>query len=178
MSFRAELGRRVVERATLHGEFRLRSGAVSNVYFDKYLLESDPALLRDIVEAMAPMVPEEIDVLAGLEMGGIPLVTMLSQCTGLPALFVRKEAKQYGTCNLAEGGEVGGRRLLLVEDIITSGGAVLSATHALREHGALVGPVLCVIDRESGGLEALAEAGLTLYSLFRRSEFEEFSGSS
>lgn len=172
MTPRDALAKKILERATLRGEFRLRSGAVSNVYFDKYLLESDPVLLREIVEGMAALVPSGIDALAGLEMGGIPVASLLSQVTGLPTLFVRKAAKEYGTCKLAEGGPTDGRRLLVVEDVVTSGGQILASTRALRDLGAEVDSVVCIIDREAGGAEALAADGLTLHPLFRRSELE------
>ena len=85
---------------------------------------------------------------------------MISQLTGLPARFVRKEAKTYGTCRLAEGGELDGQRLCIVEDVVTSGGAILDAAVELRARGAILGPVICVIDRESGGTEKLAADGL------------------
>ena len=114
--------------------------------------------------------PADVEVLAGLELGGVPLATMLAQVTGLPALFVRKQAKTYGTCRLAEGGEIAGRRLLIVEDVVTSGGAILDAAVALRAGGAVLGPVVCVIDRESGGVEKLAAAGLELHALFTMTE--------
>ena len=125
---RDTLARTIYERTHLTGEFRLRSGAVSNEYFDKYLFESDPSLLREIGEALVPLLPPGTDALAGLELGGVPLATMLSQLTGLPALFVRKEAKTYGTCRLAEGGELDGRRLTVVEDVVTSGGQVVTSS--------------------------------------------------
>src|SRR5436190_19794043 len=94
---RKVLARRIHQAAHITGTFTLRSGAVSNEYFDKYLFEADPALLHDIAGALAPLVPSGIDALAGLELGGVPIVTMLSQVTGLPARFVRKKAKEYGT---------------------------------------------------------------------------------
>jgi orotate phosphoribosyltransferase len=167
---RAELAHRIYTSSHLTGEFTLRSGVVSHEYFDKYRFESDPSLLRAIAEATAPAVPAGVEALAGLELGGVPLATMLSQVTGLPALFVRKVAKTYGTCRLAEGGELSGRRLLIVEDVVTSGGAILDAARELRAEGALLDRVVCVIDRESGGRENLAEAGLTLDPLFTMTE--------
>lgn len=97
------LAYRIRQCARLNGSFKLRSGKVSDTYFDKYQFEADPALLRSIAEAMAALVPRDTDVLAGLEMGGIPIVTLLSQVTGLPAAFIRKEPKAYGTCRYAEG---------------------------------------------------------------------------
>jgi orotate phosphoribosyltransferase len=167
---RAELARAIYERAHLTGEFTLRSGTVSKEYFDKYLFEGDPTLLRTIAEALAPLVPDTTDALAGLELGGVPLATMLSQVTGLPTVFVRKEAKDYGTCQLAEGGEIAGRRLTAVEDVVTSGGQVVMSCGDLRERGAIVDTALCVIDREAGGPAALAAIRIDLRALFTMSE--------
>jgi orotate phosphoribosyltransferase len=169
---RTSLARRIYETAHITGDFTLRSGAKSNEYFDKYLFEADPILLKAIAEAMVPLVPKGVDALAGLEMGGIPLATMLSQFTGLPVLFVRKKAKEYGTCKIAEGGTVRGRKLLLVEDVVTFGGAILDAAKALRDEGAELGPVVCVIDRESSGKANLAEVKLQLQPLFTMSELK------
>ncbi len=170
---REDLARRITQRSLLHGEFVLRSGAVSNEYFDKYLFESDPALLKAIAEALAPLVPAGVDALAGLELGGVPLAVMLGQVTGLPTYFVRKEAKEYGTRRLAEGGEVKGKRLLVVEDVVTSGGQVVLSSRDLKDRGALVDKALCVIDREAGGAEALRAEGVELRALFTMSELKQ-----
>jgi orotate phosphoribosyltransferase len=170
---RTRLARRIYDISNLWGEFTLRSGVVADRYFDKYRFESDPGLLAEIAQAMRPLIPDGVDALAGLEMGGIPLVTALSRETGLPALFVRKQAKEYGTRKLAEGGEIEGRRLLVVEDVVTSGGQILLSTADLRDRGALVETAVCVIDRESGGCEKLAEGGVELLPLFRMSELEK-----
>src|SRR5439155_21473999 len=89
---------------------------------------------------------------------------------GLPTRFVRKVAKTYGTCQLAEGGALEGQRLCIIEDVVTSGGAILDAARELRDRGAVLGPVVCVIDRESGGVEKLAIEGLELRALFQMSE--------
>lgn len=171
-STRLLLAKRVYDCAHLTGTFTLRSGAISDQYFDKYLFEADPELLRDVSAAMASLVPAGIDALAGLELGGVPLATMLSQLTGLPTRFVRKQAKTYGTCRLAEGGTVQAQRLLIVEDVVTSGGAILDAARELRAQGAILGPVVCVIDRESGGTQHLANEGLELSALFTMSELD------
>ncbi|WP_030483896.1 orotate phosphoribosyltransferase [Nocardioides aequoreus] len=144
----------------LTGEFTLRSGQVSTEYFDKYLFESDPALLARVVAQMEPLLPEGTELLGGLELGGVPIATVLAARTGLPALFVRKEAKTYGTCKLAEGPDVAGRRITLVEDVITTGGAVRDATRALREAGAVVDTVVCAIDRSPEGENPLADVAL------------------
>jgi orotate phosphoribosyltransferase len=167
---RADLARDLYAVSHLTGTFTLRSGAVSTEYFDKYRFESDPALLRRIGEALAPLVPDDTDVLAGLELGGVPLATILAQVTGLPACFVRKEAKAYGTCQLAEGLDLAGRRVTVVEDVVTSGGQVVISCGDLRARDAIVEHALCVIDRESGGPAALQEIGVELHPLFTMTE--------
>jgi orotate phosphoribosyltransferase len=167
-----DLARRVHEVSHLTGTFVLRSGATSSEYFDKYRFESDPRLLRELAEAMAGLLPGEADGLAGLELGGVPLATVLSQVTGLPAGFVRKQAKPYGTRRLAEGFDVAGRRLVVVEDVVTSGGAVVDSCRALRAEGAEVAVALCVIDREAGGPANLAEIGVELRPLFTMTQLK------
>ena len=167
-----DLARRVYETAHLTGEFVLRSGMVSHEYFDKYLFEADPHLLADLADALVPLIPSGTDVLAGLELGGIPIVTMLSQRTGLPARFVRKKAKEYGTKRIAEGGDVSGKRVCLVEDVVTSGGAVLDALGVLRADGASIDTVVCVIDREQGGTENFAKDGLAMRALFTMTDLK------
>jgi orotate phosphoribosyltransferase len=164
------LARRIYETSHLTGEFTLRSGAVSNEYFDKYRFESDPVLLREIAAGMVDMLPEGVQALAGLELGGVPLATAASQISGLPVLFVRKQAKTYGTCRLAEGGELAGRRLAVFEDVVTSGGQVIESCAQLRALGAEIVVVLCVIDRQAGGAQRMAEQGLALRSLFTMSQ--------
>ena len=167
------LAARVHERAHITGHFVLRSGATSDEYFDKYLFEADPVLLRDICAELAGLVPPGADALAGLELGGVPIATMLSQVTGLPTLFVRKQAKTYGTCKLAEGPDFQGRRLVVVEDVVTSGGQVIASCADLRERGGVVTDVVCVIDREAGGREGLAAEGLQLHALFTMTQLND-----
>ena len=169
----ADLAARVYGAAHLEGEFLLRSGVVSNEYFDKYRVEADPQLLREIAEAMVPLLPGDAQLLGGLELGGIPLATMVSQLTGTPARFIRKEAKTYGTLKIAEGGDLEGYRVCLIEDVITSGGAVIDATNALRAEGSIVETVVCIIDRESGGREKLAELGLEMRAVFTKTDLEK-----
>ena len=151
--------------AHLTGTFTLRSGATASEYFDKYRMESDPALLDRVATAMAPLVPARTQALAGLELGGVPLAVALSRLTGVPARFVRKEAKTYGTANLAEGGDVDGVALTVVEDVVTSGGQVLASVADLRARGAVVDTVVCVVDREAGGRQAMAADDLELRPL-------------
>lgn len=167
-----DLTQAIYDVAHLTGEFKLRSGITSNEYFDKYQFESDPKLLKAIAEHMAPMVPAGIEYLAGLEMGGLAIATALSLETGIPAVFVRKNAKEYGTCKLAEGPSITGKKLLIVEDVITSGGQVIISGNDLKALGADVHRVVCVIDREQGGRGKLEEAGYELTSLFTMSELK------
>ncbi len=166
------LARDIDARCRLTGEFTLRSGQVASEYFDKYLFETDPDLLARVAAAMVPLLPEGTDLLGGLEMGGIPIVTMLSSQSRLPAIFVRKQAKTYGTCKLAEGPDVAGRRVTLIEDVITTGGAVRDATRSLREAGAVVETVVCAIDRSPGDDNPLADVGLEIRSVLTKVELD------
>lgn len=173
---RNQLARAIFERSHLTGEFVLRSGASATEYFDKYLFESDPELLAEIAEALVDLVPPGTDLLAGLELGGVPLAVVLAQITGLPVIFVRKEAKAYGTRRLAEGADIAGKRLLIVEDVVTSGGQVVLSTSDLRERGAIVDSAICVIDREAGGVDALAAEGVALAALFTMNQLRSNAG--
>ena len=152
----------------------LRSGERADYYFDKYQFEGDPELLGQIAEALRPLVPDEAEILGGLELGGVPVATALGLATGLPVAFVRKTAKQYGTMKLAEGPGIVGKKLVVIEDVVTSGGQVLESTEALRAQGAQIDYALCVIDRESGGAGALAAVGVELRPLFKASELSEW----
>ena len=168
---RLDLARQVYETSHLTGEFLLRSGQTSTEYFDKYLFEAQPTLLRAVAEAMVELLPP-CEVLAGMELGGIPIATLMSQLTGIPTVFMRKQAKAYGTCKAAEGPDVAGKHVVLVEDVVTTGGALLDATPMLRDAGANVGIVVCAIDRQQGGTERLAEAGLELRPALTRAVLE------
>jgi orotate phosphoribosyltransferase len=170
---RADLARRLAERALLHGEFVLRSGKTSKVYLDKYRFETDPALLAPLADALAgeaARVDPDAALLAGPELGAVPLVTALALRDGRRFVIVRGQAKGYGTANRLEGVYEAGARVLLVEDIVTSGGAAIAALEALREAGLVVENALCVLDREEGGAETLAGLGVALHPLFRRAD--------
>ncbi len=166
------LAARVYAASHLTGTFVLRSGRRADRYFDKYRFESDPDLLADVVEALVPLVPPGIEGLAGLELGGVPLATLLSSVTGIPAFYVRKEPKKYGTERVCEGGDIAGRTLLIVEDVVTTGGQVVLSAQDLRSEGAVVEYAVCVIDREGGGADVVGAEGITLRSLFTMSELE------
>jgi orotate phosphoribosyltransferase len=166
------LAARVFAASHLTGTFVLRSGRTADHYFDKYRFESDPVLLAEIVSALVPLVPVGTEGLAGLELGGVPLATMLSSATGVPAYFVRKEPKKYGTEQVCEGGEVAGRHLLIVEDVVTTGGQIVLSAQDLRSEGAIVEHAVCVIDREGGGSDVAAAEGIALHALFTMRDLE------
>jgi len=167
---RYELSKKIYETSHITGTFTLRSGTVSNEYFDKYLFEADPVLFSAIADCMAELIPKETEVLAGLEMGGIPIATALSLKTGIPCAFVRKKAKTYGTCKLAEGASVSGKRVCIIEDVVTTGGQIIESTRELRALGADIDTVLCAILREDKAVSLLKAEGLTLKAAFTMEE--------
>lgn len=167
-----DLAKKIYDVAYLTGTFKLRSGQTSHEYFDKYRFEAKPEVLKEIAIQLAPLVPKGTEVLAGLEMGGIPIATALSLQTGIPCVFVRKAAKDYGTCQFAEGLDVQGRNVCVIEDVITTGGQVVLSTNDLRSLGANVQNVLCVIHRGSGEEPKLKEIGLNMTALFNMQELK------
>lgn len=160
------LAKSVFNVAHLKGEFLLRSGKTSSEYFDKYQFEARPEILNSLADALIPLLPKQFDLLGAMEMGGIPIATAISLKTGKEMVFIRKEAKEYGTCKFAEGPEIKGKNICLIEDVITTGGQVVISTGMLREAGATVRDVVAVIDRSLGDHIKLTEAGLNLKSLF------------
>ena len=173
---KAELARRVVEVALRRGSFKLRSGQVSDVYFDKYQFEALPELLREIARQLCPLLPRGTEVLAGLELGGVPIATALSLETGLPVAFVRKQRKDYGTCLIAEGAVVRDKSVCIIEDVITTGGAVLDSVRELRAEGARLGTVLSVIFRGDPAKDQFAAEGLTRVSLLSLADLQPYMG--
>jgi orotate phosphoribosyltransferase len=163
----------LVEHAYLEGDFLLRSGKRSRYYLDKYRFETRPELLRPLGERIAAAVREhagEATRLAAPELGAVALAAAASLESGLPFLIVRKEAKEYGTANRLEGPYEEGECVCLVEDVVTSGGALLESVVALREAGLVVNTAVCVVDREEGGADALARHAVRLRPLFRARE--------
>lgn len=173
---RNEIASRIYSTSHITGEFLLRSGQTSKEYFDKYLFEADPILLREIAKEMRSLIPSGTDIIAGLEMGGIPVVTALSIEVGLPAAFVRKKAKEYGTCKLAEGSDIHGKKVCIIEDIVTTGGQIIESARELRKRGAVIDTVLCVILRNSAAYNILAAEGLTLKPAFTMDYIKESVG--
>ena len=170
-----ELGKKIYDVSHLTGSFLLRSGVTSNEYFDKYRFESIPELILEIAKQMTELLPQDFDYLAGLETGGIPLASVISLQCGKPVVFVRKKAKDYGTAKLAEGPDIKGKKLVVIEDVVTSGGQILLSVAELRAMGAEVSDVLCVIDRQSGGADNLAKENLRLIPLFTMNELKSLS---
>jgi orotate phosphoribosyltransferase len=168
-----ELKRALKQHAYLEGDFVLRSGKRSRYYLDKYRFETRPDLLRAVGERLAAAVrahEPEATLIAGPELGAVALAAAASLQSGLPFLIVRKEAKGYGTDKRLEGAWEPGACACLVEDVVTSGGAAVSAVEALREAGLRISTAVCVVDREEGGSDELARHAVRLRALFRASD--------
>ncbi len=171
-----ELGKEIYNTAHITGEFLLRSGQISNEYFDKYLFESVPSLLNEISNHLMNLIPDGTEILAGLEMGGIPIATSLSMHTKIPAIFVRKKAKEYGTRKIAEGIDFYGKNLTVIEDVVTTGGQIIESITELRRLGGKVDTVMCVIVRNPKAFENLEAVDLKLIPLFTMDELKEIAG--
>jgi len=172
----AELGRLLVERALLEGDFVLRSGKRSSWYFDKYRFETDPEALRAVGEGLVRAVREFEPAaarLAGPALGAVALAASASLTSGLPFIIVRGEPKEYGTANRIEGPFEQGELVCLLEDVVTTGGALAESVSALRNEGLVVRNAVCVVDREEGGSDALARLGVRLRPLFRAADLLE-----
>jgi orotate phosphoribosyltransferase len=171
-----ELGGLLVERALLEGDFVLRSGRRSSWYLDKYRFETEPEILRALGGALAEAVDEcEPDAarLAGPALGAVALAASAAMASGLPFIIVRGEAKEYGTAKRIEGPFEPGELVCLLEDVVTSGGALAEAVSAVRDEGLVVRNAICVVDREEGGSDALARLGVRLRPLFRARDLLE-----
>jgi orotate phosphoribosyltransferase len=159
--------------AYLEGDFLLRSGRRSRYYLDKYRFETRPDILGALGERLAAAARDadpDVGRRAGPELGAVALAAAASLSAGLPFLIVRKSGKQYATEQRVEGAFEAGERVCVIEDVVTTGGAALDAVTALREVGLTCEQAVCVVDREEGGGEALADAGVRLTSLFRAGE--------
>ncbi len=169
---REALARDLVAASYLKGEFILRSGKRSNRYFDKFLFETDPALLRRLGRHLARLVPPETQRLAAPELGAVLLGGAVSMETGLPLLLVRKEPKGYGTSKQIEGRFEPGDRVTVIEDVVTTGGDSLRSAQVLHAAGADVIHLVVVLDRGEGGEESIRSAGIPYSPLFRITDLE------
>ena len=179
---RDELAGKIAEAALLRGEFTLRSGRTSKYYLDKYLFTTKPALLAELAKLIAQRVCDVDDAvvgaaggagvnrLAGAELGGIPIVTAVGMATDLPFVFVRNQKKDYGTAKQLEGELQAGDRVILVEDIATTGGQAVEAIETLRQAGAEVLAVIAAIDRQEGARENVEGAGCRFEAIFTKAE--------
>lgn len=167
-----ELAEALKKTALLEGEFTLRSGRKSRYYLDKYLFETQPTLLRELAKRFAQYADERIDRIAGAELGAVALATATALETGKPFVIVRNAKKVgYGTGKLIEGKLEAGERVLLVEDVATSGGQAIEAVKTLRDAGATVDRIVVAIDRLEGARESIESAGLHFESLFTTADF-------
>jgi orotate phosphoribosyltransferase len=163
---RNELARRIAQVALLHGDFTLRSGRKSTYYLDKYRFETQPDVLAALGKLIAAHVTDGTDRIAGPELGAVPLAAAAGMASGKPTIFIRNAKKEYGSSKQIEGVLEKGDRILLVEDIVTTGGQVVEAIGALRAAGAVVQKVIVVIDRLEGGRENIVATGVEYESLF------------
>ncbi|MCE5251772.1 orotate phosphoribosyltransferase [bacterium] len=163
-----ELAQKVKDAALLRGDFILSSGRRSSYYLDKYRIETRPDILSIVADGLRDKIPPETDILAGPELGAIPLVTAVGLKTGIPFLLVRKKAKDYGTKNVVEGLYEKGQNVVLIEDVLTTGTQAITAAESLREIGLNVLKIVCVIDREEGAREAVEGAGYVFDPLLTR----------
>ncbi|MFI6154081.1 orotate phosphoribosyltransferase [Kitasatospora sp. NPDC051170] len=166
----AGLTARLAETACVNAPFKLADGTQLSAYFDEYRLAADPSLLRDTARAMTALIPDDAQALAGIELGGVPLVIALSAATGLPAVFLRRRPKGYGSRRQIEGADITGRRTVLVDDVVRSGGQLLAMARTLRMAGAPVADALCVLERPLGGRMLLAEHRVTLHALITEAD--------
>jgi orotate phosphoribosyltransferase len=167
---REELARRIAEIAVLRGTFTLRSGRTSSYYIDKYLFLTQPEILTEVGAMIASRLPPETTRLAGAELGGVPLVTAVSLASGLPSAYVRGSRKGHGTGKLLEGRVGPQDKVVIVEDVATTGGQAVEAAEVIRGAGAEVLRVVATVDRQEGARENAEKAGLRFEALFTISD--------
>jgi orotate phosphoribosyltransferase len=146
------------------GRFTLASGKTSTYYVDIKKAITRPNILRTIAVAMAPNA-QDMDRIAGVELGAVPIAAAVSLASNKPYVMVRKAPKEHGTKHDFEGELGRGDRVLFVEDVVTTGGTLRAAIERLRKHGAVIDHCVCVVDREEGGRIVLAEIGVRLHAL-------------
>jgi orotate phosphoribosyltransferase len=169
---REGLARDLVRASYLKGDFVLRSGKRSDRYFDKFLFETEPALLKRLGEQLAELVPKDTQRLAAPELGAVLLGGAVSMETGLPLLLVRKEPKGYGTAKQIEGRYAAGERVTVIEDVVTTGGDSLRSVQVLRDAGLDVIHLVVVLDRGEGGEQNIREARIPYSPLFSIQDLE------
>ena len=169
----ADFIRAITDSALLRGEFTLRSGRKSSYYLDKYGFVTDPVVLAELAERVAVLAgdPGGYDRVAGPELGGVPIATAVGLLTRRPTVLIRNAKKDYGTAKRFEGKLDAGDRVLVTEDIATSGGQAIEAARLLRDQcGCEVVKVVVAIDREEGGREAVEAAGFAFEAVLTKSQ--------
>jgi orotate phosphoribosyltransferase len=146
------------------GHFVLTSGAVSDYYIDIKKASTNPKVLKLIAKSIAPYA-ENYDIIAGMELGAVPLAVAVSIETNRPFVIIRKEKKEHGTGKLIEGPDVSQKKVMVVEDVTTTGGSVIKAIKYLRENGAIVDRVVTVVDRLGGAKEKLKDMNVEFIAL-------------
>lgn len=172
MANHVDLVRQVKKAAFLEGEFVTRSGKKTNYYIDKYLFETQPEILDAIADAIVALLPDSstYDRLAAPELGAVSLAALVSVKAKKPFVIVRKGAKGYGTSNLLEGAYQSGERVVVVEDVLTTGGAVLNACHVLKEEGLTIHKIIGVVNREEGAFENIQNEGFDVSAVLTTSD--------
>jgi len=163
---REQLAKRIADVALLRGEFTLRSGRKSNFYLDKYRFETQGDILIELGKMFAEHITADVDRIAGPELGAVPLAAAASMTTGKPAIYVRNQKKEYGSNKQIEGVFNAGETIVIVEDIMTTGGQVVEAARTLEQAGLKVKKIVGVIDRLEGARENIEAAGYVFASLF------------
>lgn len=163
---KSQLAHRIASVALLRGNFTLRSGRTSTFYLDKYLFSTQPEVLTQLGKLFAQRLEADTTRLAGAELGGIPLVSAASMASGIPCVFIRNQKKDYGTAKQLEGVLVAGDRVVIVEDVATTGGQALEAAKVIQEQGGIVTRIIATIDRMEGARENIEAAGIAFESLF------------
>ena len=161
-----QLAQRIAEVSLLRGEFTLRSGRKSNYYLDKYRFETQPDVLIELGKLFAAKVSDKVDRIAGAELGAVPLAAATSMACGKPCIFIRNQKKEYGTSKQIEGVLNAGETVMIVEDVLTTGGQVLEAAKNLLDAGAKIDRIVAVIDRQEGARENIEKAGYKFEALF------------
>ena len=154
----AALAKRVKEVALLEGDFTLRSGKKSKFYFDKYLFETQPDVLEAMGREIARRIPAGTQRIAGPELGAVALAAAASLASRIPFFIVRNAKKDYGTSKTIEGKLNSGESVVLVEDIVTTGGQVIEAIKNITDAGGKISKVIVAVDRLEGGKENILAA--------------------
>jgi orotate phosphoribosyltransferase len=171
---RDQLGRRIAQVSLLRGQFTLRSGRQSDYYLDKYRFETQPDILAELGRLLAQRVSGSVDRIAGAELGAVALAAAAAMTAGKPFVIVRNQKKDYGTAKLVEGILNPGERVLIVEDVLTTGGQVLEAARSLQEAGAKIERIVAIIDRQEGAKQNIEQAGLEFEALFSSEELKKY----